>query len=143
MQSHYNPLRREQLVQKYIDVIMTIAAPTDEKRAAADELVGYKKARRMSWDALGVTPEQQELIDRLASAAESEVRVSRKVKALSARMKPVGTKAPKLSANDNIRNERDKEVARLAGLGKTTTEIHRATGVPRRTVDRIRDKLRA
>ena len=134
--------RREQAAE-YVAAMTDMAQAATHQRTAAAQLLAYKKAQKVSWDSLGVPGVAVTMMETLLAAQpeEPKIKTSKKVKDLSARMKAGQAKEPKAAVNDNPKAVRDAEVTRLIKLGKTTTEIHKETGVPRRTVDRIRDRV--
>lgn len=139
-----NPYRKLTLKDQaavYTAVIMDMSATLNAKRAAASNLRAFQKAKKKSWDALGVTQQHLKVVTDLLTD-QPAVKVSKKTKALSDRMKPKG-EAPKAPQNDNANVARDREILRLLKLGKSKREIGRLMGISDRTVGRVADKFAA
>lgn len=135
----YAKVTNREAAQTLATTLLDINVALNLKVMAAEQLRDLRKTSKKSWDSLGVDSTVRTIIDELLKD-QVKVKVSTKTKQLSKLLKPKG-EAPKPAINVNIIADRDKEVARLLGLGKTKAEVSRLTGVSTRTIGRIMDKL--
>lgn len=135
----YTRVTHAEVAAKLKDVLYSLDADITQKRMAAEQLVDLKKTSKKGWGVLGIDTTTQDLIKETLKD-QPKAKVSKKAKALSNLMKPKDAK-PKPALNDNILSDRDREVTRLAGLGKSKREIAKLTGVSTRTIGRILDKF--
>lgn len=144
--------------------IMSTGQALNMQIAATKALYQLKKSSKKSWDVLGVTASNLQIMEKLLKDEPAPVKASKKTKALSAAMK---SKAPAIADTPLARtvapakaqpkqevarpkpvakekpgfdqlNDRQKEAIRLVRLGKDTmSSISKHTGIHRRSIDRL------
>lgn len=134
-----------QQAEEIVGVLMGIHTSSDARLTAAIRLELLKKHSKLSWEKLSILPAQVEMMTKLLADRPKPPKVSAKTKAISQIFHANSPAQPEInvSHNDAIRENRDREVVRLFGLGKNKSQIAKLVGIHRRSVDRILDKLNA